>query len=102
MNFVPRRDGSRKPFSFGKKSAPSTGDSYNESDPWGDGNSSNVTPQAPKKSFDPIKDRELKTRDSESRGVRDRAAKKAEARRTESNNMPTPRDSGSNYRNDID
>jgi hypothetical protein len=96
--------GIRKPFSFGgtKKSAPSTGSDFDPSNPWGDVGSTNITPQAPKKSFDPIKDRELKTRDSESRGVRDRAAKKAAARRTESNNMPTPRDSGSNYRNDID
>jgi hypothetical protein len=88
----PRREGSRKKVTASRD--------FDPSNPWGD--KPNITPQAPKKSFDPIKDRELKTRDSESRGVRDRAAKKAEARRKESNNMPTPRDSGSNYRNDID
>jgi hypothetical protein len=100
MSFVPRRDGSRKPFSFSKKSSSSSGPDFDPSNPWGD--KPNITPQAPKKSFDPIKDRELKTQDSESREIRDRAAKKAEARRKASNNMPTPRDGGSNYRNDID
>jgi hypothetical protein len=95
--------GVRKPFSFGgtKKSAPSTGSDFDPSNPWGDVGSTNITPQAPKKSFDPIKDRELKTQDSESRAIRNRAGKAAERQRSASNSTPV-RDSGSNYRNDID
>ena len=41
---VPRRDGSRKPFSFGKKATSSSGGSYNDSDPWGD-KDSNISPK---------------------------------------------------------
>jgi len=95
--------GVRKPFSFGgtKKSAPSTGSDFDPSNPWGDVGSTNITPQAPKKSFDPIKDRELKTQDSESRAIRDRAGKAGARQRSASNSTPV-RDSGSNYRNDID
>jgi hypothetical protein len=95
--------GVRKPFSFGgtKKSAPSTGSDFDPSNPWGDVGSTNVTPQAPKKSFDPIKDRELKTQDRESMDIRSRANKAKERQRSASNSTPVM-DSGSNYRNDLD
>lgn len=93
MNFVPRREGSRKKVTASRD--------FDPSNPWGDVGSTNITPQAPKKSFDPIKDRELKTQDSESREIRHRAGKARERQRSESNSTPV-RDSGPNYRNDID
>lgn len=89
----PRREGSRKPVQSTR--------TFDPSNPWGDLGSTNITPQAPKKSFDPIKDRELKTQDSESRNIRDRASKARERQRSASNSTPV-RDSGPNYRNDID
>ena len=94
--------GIRKPFRFGgAKNAPSSETPFDPSNPWGDVGSTNVTPQQRKPTFDALKDRELKTQDSESRNIRDRASKAQERQRSASNSTPV-RDSGPNYRNDID
>ena len=93
--------GIRKPFSFGgtRKSAPSAGGSYNESDPWGD-KDSNISPKTVRgsKPADQV-ERERKTAsNAASSAERDKAqkARLGQRKQTPDDNAPT------SYRNDID
>lgn len=100
MNFVPRRDGSRKPFSFGKKSAPSAGSDFDPSNPWGDVGSTNVSPSTVRgnKPADQV-ERERKTASNEaSAAERDKSRKARLGQRKQTPDDNAPR----SYRNDID